>query len=64
MVVGSSLLPDNFLASNKYDFRENLLTRTGSINAEARSNSGKKYCVGKSIYYMHSENLHINLRRY
>lgn len=51
MFLGSSLFPDNFLASKKYDFRENFVTRTGSVNAEARSNSGKKkYCVAKRTY--------------
>lgn len=42
MFLGSSLFPDNFLAFKKYDFKENFVTRTGSINAEAGSNSGKK----------------------
>ena len=42
MFSGSFLFPDNFLAFEKQDFRENFVTGTGSINAEARSNSGKK----------------------
>lgn len=42
MFWGSSLFSDNFLAFKKYDFGESVITRTGSLNSEVRSNSGKK----------------------
>lgn len=43
MFLGSSLFPGNSIAFKKYDFRENFVTRTDRVNAEAKSSRGKNH---------------------